>query len=315
MAEGPAGGIIEKVLPEKVPLSLLMRVVLPGVAAAFALYRVTPLQDKSLAGLIEEKQWAALLLVALVIYALGALIAAFIGQIFKIYEGLLFWPPRLHAWGVAKQQRRVLKLLAAQKTAKGAQFEKLWYSLRLYPLNDKKLPYASQPTLLGNILAGYEQYPIDRYGMDSVFYWPRLWLKVDKDTKEEIDSNWSVAEGFLSLSGVSYGAGLIWLVTSFSLDFGISWLRLPVKNFDTSFWLAIGWLLAGYLFYRISLPFHRANGEVFKSVFDLYRKELSDLARFRLPEKAQWQALFYYLQYSDEELLSRLPEPPPLEKK
>lgn len=315
MAEGSAGGIIEKVLPEKVPLSLLMRVVLPGATAAFAVYRVTPLQNRSLASVVEEKQWMTLLLIALAVYALGAMIAALSGQIYKIYEGLLFWPKRLKNWAIARQQRRVNRLYAAQKKATGDEYEKLWYLLRLYPLNDKKDPYASEPTLLGNILAGYEQYPMDRYGMDSVFYWPRLWMKVDKDKKEEIDSNWSVAEGFMCLSAVSYVAALLWFAASFSPDLGPSWLRPPFGDANTSLWLSAAWLLMGYLFYRISLPFHRANGELFKSVFDLYRNELLDLTRFRPTEKEVWQAVFDYLQYSIEEPLKKLPAPPPAPEK
>jgi hypothetical protein len=48
--------------------------------------------------------------------------------------------------------------------------------------------------MIGNIIDEYEAYPLSRYGMDSAFYWPRLWLIIDKDVRNEIDGEWAVVD-------------------------------------------------------------------------------------------------------------------------
>ena len=59
----------------------------------------------------------------------------------------------------------------------------------------------------------------------------------------------------------------------------------------------LGWLLLGYGFYRLSLSFHRRNGEVFKSLFDLYRSKLRDMTSLAPYEPQLWRATWAYLQY------------------
>jgi hypothetical protein len=49
-------------------------------------------------------------------------------------------------------------------------------------------------------------------------------------------------------------------------------------------------LVVGYGFYRLSLPFHRQNGEVFKSIFDLYRGKIREALELKPLEKETWDA-------------------------
>ena len=72
-----------------------------------------------------------------------------------------------------------------------AAYDELWSEIRQFPADEHDHYIATRPTKMGNILASYEDYPDSRYGMDSVFYWHRLWLIVDKDTREEIDRTWA----------------------------------------------------------------------------------------------------------------------------
>ena len=39
-------------------------------------------------------------------------------------------------------------------------------------------PAAEWPTRLGNAIAAFEQYSDNRYGLDAIFYWPRIWINL-----------------------------------------------------------------------------------------------------------------------------------------
>ncbi len=293
-----AKGAAEKVLGVKFPT--FMRTILPGLLATAVLY---PLIAAILGKLPADKEylWLRIAAYAVLVLLLGALISTTNSEIYKIYEGRIFWPRGLFEWARRREQARVEKLLDAAEVAdedgSTAEYDELWYQLRIYPMNDKGQPEASHPTRIGNILAGYEQYPNTRYGMDSTFFWPRIWLQIEKDKKEEIDSQWSVADGFLTLSAISFVGGALWILQAIValFDVGLSWL--PFNAPGLAVLAGIGWLLLGVLWYRLCLPFHRENGEVYKSIFDVYREKVWALTTLKPNEKDTWTAAWAYLQY------------------
>src|SRR5579885_1013376 len=202
-----AKGAVEKGLLVRFPI--FMRVVLPGALASAVLYpTVAWLLGRLPAN--AEQIWQRFAAFAVCVFVIGALISTLTSEIYKIYEGRIFWPDRLLRWGERLQEARLRRFRQKAETARRAgdtaRYDEAWYQLRLYPINEQGEPYVYRPTLLGNILAGYEQYPDNRYGMDSVFYWPRIWLQMEKEKKEAIDSQWSVADGFLLLSAICLAA-------------------------------------------------------------------------------------------------------------
>lgn len=295
-----AGGVVEKFLPG-VSFPVLMNAVLPGALGCLALFPLTSLEVTKLLSLNLEASWLRLAIAAVVVVAIGGLVSSLNYQFYELYEGRT-WPRRLFDWGTALQQRQVERLDRKQAAEKGVheqRYREIWYRLRVYPIADTGKRYASHPTLLGNILYGYEDYPRDRYGMDSVFYWPRLWLVVDKDDREEINKAWAVADGLLSLSAISWIACLAWVGAVLGSLLGLWGTRhLPLHDNFRGTWLASGgWFVLGYGFYRLSLPFHRTNGEVFKSLFDVYRDKLLKLTSLPPNEAERWKAAWAYLQY------------------
>lgn len=297
-----AGGIAEKLLPG-VSLPILMNIVLPGLLAGAALYPFTSGALRNFLSLDVEKSWPQLLIAAGAVVVLGALVSALNGEFYKVYEGRTAWPTRLSDWGIARQQRRVEQLYRKADAEKGVnqqRYDEYWYRLRIYPIHaETGRRYATHPTLLGNLLKGYEQYPDNRYGMDSVFYWPRLWLVIDKDQKEEIGKSWAIADGLLNLSAVSVLAGLFWLAAFTGAEFellGSRWFPVGDALFESIVAIA-GWFVLGYALYRLSLPFHRQNGEIFKSLFDLYRDKLRKMTSLAPRESELWEAAWAYLQY------------------
>jgi hypothetical protein len=297
-----AGGVAEKFLPAPFSIPVLMNTVLPGLLVVAALYPFAPPEWQKALSVDVDKSWLALAIAMLVVLVAGALVSALNGEFYKIYEGRTSWPGRLSDWAVSRQQNRVDRLYRqarAEKEGSPQRYDEIWYQLRIYPIDPKTGDvYATHPTLLGNILAAYEKYPYDRYGMDSVFYWPRLWMVVEKDLKEEIGNSWAKADGLLNLSAVSFLAGLLWLGTTILVEAGLLESRWrPVDGFVPSIEAFVGWFALGYALYRLSLSFHRKNGEVFKSLFDMYRDKLKKLTSLTPSEKDLWEATWAYLQY------------------
>jgi AIG2-like family len=304
-------------------LATLFRFVLPSCLATFVVYRLASFQI-DLGSIIHGPiDWNHVLFLAVIFFVSEFLIYASNDQVYRLYEGRSWWPERLRRRQLERLKDKVLRL---EQQALQAADERLrgeyWDRLRFYPLDTTTgKPTARAPTALGNILAGYETYPTSRYGIDSVFFWPRLWLTLDKDLKEEIDQQWATADGLLSLSAVAYLGGFIWLMPVLVLGlldlfqasqfppgdpaqtFRAMHMRLPFTGVGSSTLAALFLLFVGYTAYRLSLPFHRANGEVFKSVFDLYRARLDPLEKLGtepVNDRAMaenWKKVSTYLQY------------------
>ncbi len=304
---GTFGGAIQ--------LPTILRVVLPG---ALAVLLAAPLlvERPGLGGLWSRVPNGTLeisVLVFVLSFVAGLPVSALSDGFYKVFEGRVLWPLPLLRLGKWLQNQRVSWLLRRVAKAGDAveRYDELWFELRAYPENDQGEPHATHPTLLGNILAAYEAYPGERYGMDAVFYWPRLWLELDSDKKQEIDHAWSVADGLVNLSAVSaLGAGL-WGLVGTAVVFS-DWVSgsgiagaieraikpsLPFGNQYATWGGVLALVLTAWAFYRISLALHRRNGEIFKAVFDLYRGKLEPLTRIGPGETEKWKKVWTYLQY------------------
>ncbi len=292
-----AKGAAEKLLVVKFPV--LMQIVFPGLLATGAIY---PSVVWALRKLPREPDylWRGGAYVILVIL-LGALVSLAGDEIYKVYEGRVRWPQRLFDWARKLEQARIKRLReradAASAAGNHVKSGECWFELRAYPIDADGDPEARFPTRVGNILAGYEDYPNNRYGMDSIFYWPRLWLQLDKDKKEEIEGQWCVADGFLTLSAISFGAAILWTAQALIAVLGTFSQSLPFGDSGWALLGAAGWLVAGFFWYRASLPFHRKNGEIFKSIFDLYRDKVWSMTSLKPDEKQAWKSAWGYLQY------------------
>jgi hypothetical protein len=151
----------------------------------------------------------------------------------------------------------------------------------LYPINKDGQAYVHSPTRLGNIIESFENYPKVKYGLDSVFYWYRLWVVLDKDLREEIDSAQAVVDSAVYISFALYVSGVVMLVYAVlaTIVDRLRWLpaiKLPyVPAPSILSVMALGCLIAGFVIYRLSLPAHAQFGELFKSVFDQFRSKLA----------------------------------------
>jgi hypothetical protein len=187
------------------------------------------------------------------------------------------------------------------------------FQYRNYP----KDPGRALPTRLGNILKAAEEYPAyeGRYGLDAVFFWPRLIAVVPDSTRSDLSD---ARATFVLLLNVCTLA-LVFSAGAFAA------LIFAVIHPAAVFWAsAAGALVLAYLMYRSALGPAQAYGELVRSAFDLYRGDLLDQLKLSEPasfaaERTLWDNLgqmMYRGDASDPDVLdaaraSAPPGPPP----
>ena len=76
-------------------------------------------------------------------------------------------------------------ILAALNDGDRAKFMRLDGFLRQYPADERDI----MPTRLGNVLRAAELRPLERYGLDGVICWSRLWLTLTESVRGAIDQS------------------------------------------------------------------------------------------------------------------------------
>jgi hypothetical protein len=264
-------------LPFDLSLKFAFRVLLPGLVIALALL---PLMDTAMQelhiGIAKEFVFIGLALVC------GWLVLALDMPIYLLYEGRRFWPRGLRRALVKLEQKYVARRLAIDRryhqkdpNVSPEDYREAWADLRQFPIDEYGTPVARFPTRMGNLIAAYEDYPKSRYGMDAIFFWYRIWLKLDKDLREDIDSCQALADSTLYTSFASSLLGLAFLVYALLNAFGFSAIRgVAQASFGSLLAITLSGFAGGYLLYRLGLHSQAAFGEWFKAMFDVYHAEL-----------------------------------------
>ncbi|NER83481.1 MAG: hypothetical protein F6K42_28800 [Leptolyngbya sp. SIO1D8] len=124
--------------------------------------------------------------------------------------------------------------------------------------------HLTMPTCLGNLLRAAEQKSYDRYGLDTLVCWPRLWLLLPDSAKKELET----ARDNLNTNV------RIWL-----------WCLLFIL---WSFWnpwiIPIALVAASFVYYQWILPAAALYADLLEATFDLYRMELYKALRWPLPQ-------------------------------
>ena len=222
----------------------------------------------------------------LVLFAL--LLAAAEGAFLSLYEG--YWGDRgLGGWLAGTRKIRHQR----QRASRDGDYEFIY---RNYPRDrNKKLPEGAarrpdyiMPTRLGNIIKAAELYPNDagRYGMDAVFFWPRLYQVIPDSARSGlVDARTSLALmlNVCTLALVLAAGSLIALAATAIRPAG-------------ALWAAACGLVIAWLAYRSALGAARVYGELVRSAYDLYRGDLLDRLGFTRPgtlaeERTLWRNL------------------------
>jgi hypothetical protein len=144
------------------------------------------------------------------------------------------------------------------------------------------------PTRLGNLLRAAERQSLNKYGLDAVICWSRLWMILPEAVKKDLQE----ARADLNT------AARIWL-WSF-LFCGWTALAIPTRNPWATWPLLLG-LLSGWFAYRWAIAAASLYGELIEAAFDIHRQLLYQSLRWTLPsdpntEREVGQKLTRYLQ-------------------
>jgi hypothetical protein len=217
---------------------------------------------------------AAVALVTLFAFVAGGQVTA----LTKLWEG--YWPRwlgPLAAWGRARERRR----WDALDTTGDRDYARRYFR---YPVRRADL----LPTRLGNALRAAEAYPGDdeRYGVDAVFFWPRLYLILPADARTAVDDARSALDRMVLLASLAAAYPLAAL--------GVAcWAGTPWQA-----WLAGAAVAAvvAAVAYRAAVRAATTFGDLVRASFDLYRRSLLTQLGLAPPaaladERALWKAI------------------------
>lgn len=217
-----------------------------------------------------NRQIAFILAAILVVTISGLIVKSVRFNVLRLAEG--YWPlGRFTTWMtnrmVAKYDRlkdRRASLAPNKKAFDGLTIE----DRRRYSELDRQLqafwPSRSfLPTRLGNVMRAAENRPGERYGLDAIVLWPRLWLLIPDSSRSEL----ATARGALDeASGF-----LLWAVLSLGLIWW-SWWALPIG------------IVVAFASYQAMIRTAGTFGELLTATFDVHRELLYKSLRWPLPE-------------------------------
>lgn len=248
--------VLNALLPVLIALCLLAAVVIGTSADPAAVLR----SWNKLDGTVRALACTGALIVAVV---LAAVFSGRSHSLVRCYEGQ--WPGRLGAAATSPGRRwhhRRARRLGFDRAASD------------YPPD----PADIMPTRLGNILRTAESYPQDRYGLDAVLTWPRLFPLLPAKISAALVAARAEVEFHLTISALSFLFAVCsgaWLVGA---D-GPTWLFL------TCYW---GGAATAWLTYCGALTPARLYADQVRVAFDLYRQDLLVRVGIDIDDHEQW---------------------------
>jgi hypothetical protein len=134
------------------------------------------------------------------------------------------------------------------------------------------------PTRLGNILRTYERKSLEKYGLDAIICWPRLWCLLPDAARNDISS-----------ARAELNAAVRLFIWSLLFWVWIPWSGLALPIGAVSAWTAYRWATAAAQTYGILI----------ETAFDLYRDRLYIALRLPLPQDSaeEWEMGYALTQY------------------
>ncbi|HOO54362.1 MAG TPA: hypothetical protein PLX30_09005 [Methanothrix sp.] len=183
-----------------------------------------------------------------------------------------YWPSKFnniklffihHQKQILSEKEQIWNELAKRyDTLEGVELDKyatIDSDLDNYPSNQKLL----LPTRVGNILRAAEEYPFLRYGLNIFVVWPRLWLILPENVKQE-----------LNFARATLNDRVLLMTWSFAFSIWAIW----------NLWALIFSFLGVVIAYIGLVHAAYAYSDLMRATFDLHRNDLFKALDFPLPE-------------------------------
>jgi len=243
--------------------------------------------------------YAQLLIMAgalVLITVLAYLLQPFTRTIIRIYEGC--WPLRLRRWFISLPKwgegwvwmEKSKKRRQAEKIGDWSAYNNLHVQLfNDFPTKADRL----MPMRLGNVLRAAEDYSKSSYGMDSIFWWPRLFPLMPEAVQKDIDESLTPMVAMLNFSSLIVVVALCSF--AYLSQMGQWWRGLLV---------IVGGIILALASYRAAVAQAQSYGERIRSAIDLYRFDLLKSLHQALPktlskEAELWEQLMLWLYNGD----------------
>lgn len=322
-------------LPFDLGVKLFFRLLLPGFFLTLGLLPILFALLEVL-GLAQQKE-VGFVIATIVI---GWLLLAADMPIYMLLEGRRYWPRFLWIRFRNCEEKRLHRLNCRideyyQKESEETKLDEITERAYLeasvekqsFPLNKDGERYANFPTRLGNTLTSFETYADTRYGLDDVFYWPRIWVKLSKELREELDNQQAMADSTVYSTFALAVTGFLWALYGL-----INVLEPPVATFlykqkilheplgkgifcyipspEICFLVALTSLLLAYIVYRIAIFTNERFGNLFMAIIDTHIstikesmdvdgiiKKITATTNIHVDDKDQFESVRRYLQY------------------
>jgi hypothetical protein len=207
----------------------------------------------------------------------------------KLFEGYWVIIPYFWNWNVTRSQKRYDSIhrkwveLSLIKTPTVRQIHdrlRLDHMLRYYPARSRIMP-----TRIGNILCAAELKPSSKYGIDSIVCWPRLWLLLPTENRNDLTAARSALDDGVRL----------WL-----------WSILLLIWSAWGWWIPIVAIISAFISYQVILSAAKDFSDLIESTFDMRRMLLYNALGWPRPGSPEEEHILgrvlskYLLRGSDE---------------
>lgn len=196
--------------------------------------------------------------------------ATLVTSLTRLWEG--YWPGGTTSWLARRRIRHHTGRWDSLDLDDDRDYMRRFYS---FPVRKADV----LPTRLGNVLRAAEDYPGDdeRYGMDAVFYWPRLYLVIPDEIRSLVADHRSGLDRMILLASLAVAfppASLIVAVVAHASC--LTWVVSAAVA-----------VLTGMVAYQGAVSAAVAFGDVIRSCFDNYRRSLLGQLGVRLPDSLE----------------------------
>lgn len=186
------------------------------------------------------------------------------------------------------EREKLIETLKAEIQALHEQFEQT--------PNARKLPIDPDrvgATNLANTLAVAEEYPFERYSVDTAVFWPRLSSEMDAEKLKGLTATFGTMNGLLNLSLLSYVFGIECIVLA--IGFFGGWFNRGTSLIHPA-WLTLAVLVAavgGVAFYRAAVRAAGSVGNELQTAFDYYRGQVLRRFNLRMPKDIEEERVLW----------------------